>query len=47
MSNVIFTSELVETARHSLRSGEAIFDALVVIGGHYFEMGKHQFLPLV
>lgn len=44
MANVIFTPELVEAARRSLRNGEAIFDALVVIGGHHYESGKHQFL---
>lgn len=43
MANVIFTSELVEAARRSLRNGETIFDALVIVGGYHFEMGKHQF----
>ncbi len=43
MANVIFTSDLVESARRSLRNGEAIFDALVIVGGYHFEMGKHEF----
>lgn len=43
MANVIFTPGLVEAARGSLRNGEAILDALVIVGGYHFEMGRHQF----
>lgn len=43
MANVIFTTGLVEAARRSLRNGQTAFDALVVVGGYHFEMGKRQF----
>ena len=43
MVNVLFTPQLVEVARLSLRSGEAIFDALVIVGRYHFESGRHDF----